>query len=98
TGADLLADAAELLPAAADRAQLASGSINSRAETSHTASTVLTTSIWPLSAAFQPLSAAADTAGLMRTQIYSYYQAVEDGFQHGHKLPPGWAPRPSDAT
>ena len=43
-------------------------------------------------------AAAAVKAGLMRAHIYSYYQAAEDSFEHGHKLPTGWAPRPSDAT
>jgi len=43
-------------------------------------------------------AAAAVKAGLMRAHIYSYYQAAEDSFEHGHKLPTGWSPRPSDAT
>jgi hypothetical protein len=100
--AELLAeaeDAAGLLPVVVDKAQLGEsldqltgGEITHRLDRPHDLDLATLGSLLALSAA------AADKAGLTRVQIYSYYQAVEDGFEHGHKLPTGWAPRPSDAT
>jgi hypothetical protein len=43
-------------------------------------------------------TAAASRGGLTRAQIYSHYQAVEHGFEHGYKLPPGWASRATDTA
>ena len=100
--AELLAEAedvAELLPVVVDKAQLGEwldqltgGDVTHRFDRPHDLDLATLGSLLALGAA------AAEKAGLTRVQIYSYYQAVEDSFEHGHKLPTGWAPRPSDAT
>ncbi len=100
--AELLAeaeDAVELLPVVVDTEQLGAwldqlsgGEVTHRFDRPHDLDLATLGSLLALSAA------AAVIAGLVRAQIYSYYQAVEDSFEHGHKLPTGWAPRPSDAT
>ena len=100
--AELLAeaeDAVELLPVVVATEQLGAwldqlsgGEVTHRFDRPHDLDLATLASLLALSAA------AAVKAGLMRAQIYSYYRAVEDSFEHGHKLPSGWAPRQSDAT
>ena len=100
--AELLAEAeyaVELLPVVVATEQLGAwldqltgGEVTHRFDRPHDLDLATLGSLLTLSAA------AAVKAGLTRAQIYSYYQAVEDSFEHGHKLPSGWAPRASDAT